>query len=124
MLTLMSKVVATILVSTFTFTNPTTPKGLSFDASAFVTANNQIRLAVNKSGEKPVLIVLRNKSNEVLFRRSLSKNESTYAVKLNIDDLVDGTYELEFKSDEGSIIKQITLGPAPVQKISRIVAMQ
>ncbi len=124
MLTLMSQVVASILISASTFTNPTTPKGLSFDASAFVTANNQIRLAVNKGSEKPVLIILRNRSNEVLFRRSLSKNESTYAVKLNVDDLVDGTYELEFKSDEGSIIKQITLGPAPVQKVTRIVAMQ
>ncbi|WP_080056890.1 hypothetical protein [Spirosoma aerolatum] len=120
----MSQVVASILISASTFTNPTTPKGLSFDASAFVTANNQIRLAVNKGSEKPVLIILRNRSNEVLFRRSLSKNESTYAVKLNVDDLVDGTYELEFKSDEGSIIKQITLGPAPVQKVTRIVAMQ
>ncbi|GAB4041203.1 hypothetical protein [Spirosoma gilvum] len=124
MLTLMSKVVASILVSASTLTNPTTPKGLSFDASAFVTANNQIRVAVNKNSEKPVLIMLRNKSNEVLFRRSISKNESVYAVKLNVDNLVDGTYELEFKSDEGSIVKQITLGPAPVQKITRIVAMQ
>ncbi|WP_293871191.1 hypothetical protein [Spirosoma sp.] len=124
MLTLMSKVVASVLISASTFTNPTTPKSLSFDASAFVTANNQIRLAVNKGSDKPVLIILRNRSNEVLFRRSLSKNESNYAVKLNVDDLVDGTYELEFKSDEGSIIKQITLGPAPVQKVTRIVAMQ
>ncbi|WP_461042513.1 hypothetical protein [Spirosoma harenae] len=120
----MSKAVVSLLVSAATFTNPTTPKTLSFDASAFVTANNQIRLAVSKNNEYNVLVVLRNSNNEILFRRYISKKESGYAAKLNVDDLVDGNYELEFQSNEGSIIKQLTLKTAPVQKAARLIAMQ
>ena len=124
MLTLMSKAVVSLLVSAATLTNPTTPKGLSFDANAFVTASNQIRLAVSKNNDSNVLVMLRNSNNEILFRRYVSKKESSYAAKLNVDDLADGKYELEFQSNEGSIVKQLTLKTTPVQKVTRLVAMQ
>lgn len=124
MLTLLSKVAATVLMSASTFTNPTTPKTLSFDASAFVTTSNQIRVAVQKNAELPVTVVLRNKSHEVLFRQNISKKELTYAVKLDVNDLADGQYEIEVRSNEGSIVKGITLKTAPIQQTIRLVAMQ
>ncbi|WP_332368050.1 hypothetical protein [Spirosoma telluris] len=124
MITLMSKVAATVLMSASTLTNPTTPKALSFDASAFVTANNQIRVAVKKNAESTVVLTLSNKSHEVLFRKNISKKELTYAVKLDVDDLADGQYEIELSSREGSIVKEVTLKTAPIQKATRVVAMQ
>ncbi|MVM30596.1 hypothetical protein GO755_11180 [Spirosoma sp. HMF4905] len=120
----MSKVAATVLMSASTLTNPTTPKALSFDASAFVTTNNQIRVAVQKNTELPVVVMLRNKSHEVLFRQNISKNELRYAVKLDVNELADGQYEIEVRSSEGSIVKEVTLKTAPIQQTSRIVAMQ
>ncbi|WP_227686921.1 hypothetical protein [Spirosoma arboris] len=124
MFSLMSKVAATVLMSASTLTNPTTPKALSFDASAFVTTNNQIRVAVQKNTELPVVVMLRNKSHEVLFRQNISKNELRYAVKLDVNELADGQYEIEVRSSEGSIVKEVTLKTAPIQQTSRIVAMQ
>ena len=124
MITLLSKVAATLLLSASTLTNPTTPKTLSFDASAFVTSNNQIRVAVKKNAETNVVLTLSNKSHEVLFRKNISKKELTYAAKLDVSDLADGNYEIELSSREGSIIKEVTLKTAPIQKTSRIVAMQ
>lgn len=124
MLPLMSKVAASLLLSASTFINPTTPKVLSFDASAFITVSNKIRIAVQKSTEAPVTIVLRNAENQVFFQQDLGKKESKFAVKLNVDDLADGQYELEIKSNEGSINKYLNLSTAPVQKQSRIVAVQ
>ena len=124
MFSLMSKVAATVLMSASTFTNPTTPKTLSFDASAFVTTSNQIRVAVQKNAEHPVVIMLLNKSHEVLYRKNISKKELQYAVKLDVNDLADGQYEIEVRSSEGSIVKEVTLKTAPIQQTTRIVAMQ
>ncbi|GAB3962743.1 hypothetical protein GCM10028805_64470 [Spirosoma harenae] len=124
MLALMNTLAASVLLSASTLFNPTTPKALSFDASAYVTVNHEIRLAVQKSADAPVQVILRNKANDVLYQQSIGKKETKYAMKLNVDDLADGTYELEVKSSEGSIVKQLNLSTQPVQKTNRTIAMQ
>lgn len=127
MLPVMTKIATSLLLSTSALinpTNPTAPKTLSFDASAYVTVNHQIRVAVQKSVDKPVVVLLRNKNNQILFRQQVSKQEAKYAVKLNVDDLTDGQYEVEVSSSEGSIRKQVTLSTPPVESTNRIVAMQ
>ncbi|UFH54996.1 hypothetical protein [Spirosoma sp. KNUC1025] len=124
MLPLMSKVAASLLLSASTFINPTTPKNLSFDASAYVTVKNEIRVAVQKTSDVPVTILLRSRDNQVLYRQNISRKELKYAVKLNVEELADGQYELEVKSSEGSIRKQLNLSTQPVQETNRAVAMQ
>ncbi|MFD2574271.1 hypothetical protein ACFSUS_26795 [Spirosoma soli] len=123
MFPLMSTLVTSFLLSAATLTNPTTPKGLSFDASAFVTASNKIRLAVSKTTDKPVVVLLRNKQNEVLYQHTLGKQESAHAFLFCVNDLTDGQYELEIKSSEGSIRKQVTLS-SPTKAPVRIIAME
>ncbi|MBN8824183.1 MAG: hypothetical protein J0I82_19280 [Spirosoma sp.] len=120
----MSKVAASILVSASALMNPTTPKGLSFDASAYVTANHEIRVAVQKSAPIPVVVLLKNKNNQVVFEQNIGKKEEKYAMKLNVDELTDGDYELEIKSSEGSIRKQVNLSTKPVEQSNRVIAMQ
>ncbi|WP_460914251.1 hypothetical protein [Spirosoma areae] len=120
----MSQIAASVLLSAATLTNPTTPVALSFDASAYVTVNNQVRVAVQKTADVNVVVFLRNKANEILFRQNISKKESKYAVKLNVNELADGQYEIEVKSSEGSIRKQLNLSTTPVQKTTRLIAMQ
>lgn len=124
MFSLLSQVAATALLSASTLINPTEPKALPFDASAYVTINHQIRVAVAKNADVPVVVMLRNKSNEVLFRQNISKKEMKYAVKLDVEELADGDYELEVRSNEGSIRKQLNLKTAPVKQPTRVIAMQ
>ncbi|GAB3717292.1 hypothetical protein GCM10027592_59290 [Spirosoma flavus] len=119
----MTKFIGSILLSASMLTNPTTPKALSFEASAFVTVNNQIRVAVNKSPEKAVAVFLRNKEGQILFQDHIRKADVNYAVKMNVDELTDGDYELEIKSAEGSIVKQITLATKS-KATNRVVALQ
>lgn len=123
MFSLMSNLTASLLLSATTLINPTTPKGLSFEASAYVTANNQIRVAVEKTPTVPVVILLRDKGNEILFRQSIGKKESRYAVKLDVSELADGHYELEIKSSEGSIRKHLNVETAPIHWTKRLVAV-
>lgn len=127
LLPLMNQVAISLLLSAVTFlnpTNPAAPKSLSFDASAYVTVNNEIRVAVQKSTEVSVVIFLRGKDHQVLFQRYLSRKEAKYAMNLNVDELGDGQYELEVKSSEGSIVKQLNLATQPVQRSTRVIAMQ
>ena len=127
LLPLMTQIATSLLVSASTLvnpTNPTTPKSLSFDASAYVTINNEIRVAVEKTTDKPVVVLLWNKNHEVLYRQNLSKKDARYAVKLDVSELADGQYELEVKSSEGSIVKQLNLSTQPVQQLNRSIAMQ
>ncbi|AUD03984.1 hypothetical protein [Spirosoma pollinicola] len=124
MFSLLSNLAGSVLISAATLTNPTNPKALSFDASAYVTVNKQIRVAVQKNTKVPVVVLLRNKDNEILFRQNISKKESTYAVKLDVNELTDGQYELEVSSSEGSIRKQFNLSTAPALQVTRIVALQ
>lgn len=123
MIAVITKFVGLLLVSVAALANPTTPKTLSFGASAYVTTNNQIRVAIEKATDKPVAITLRNKANEVLFQQTVAKKDAKYAVKLDVQDLADGEYDLEIKSSEGSIHKQLTLA-TPTQITSRAIAMQ
>lgn len=120
----MNQIAASVLLSASTLLNPVAPKALPFDASAYVTVNHQIRVAVAKTADVPVMILLRDKNNQVLFQRSINRKEQKYAVKLDVQELADGDYDLEVKSNEGSIRKQIHLATTPVQQTTRVVAMQ
>lgn len=124
MLPLLNTLTASILLSASTLFNPTTPKTLSFDASAYVTVNHEIRVAVQKSTDMPVVVLLKNKNNKVLYEQSIGRKEAKYAIKLNVDELADGDYELEIKSSEGSITKQVNVSTQAVQQTGRTIAMQ
>jgi len=126
MFSLMSNFAISALMSVATLTgpaNPTNPKTLSFDASAYVTTNNQIRVSVDKTADTQVELLLRSSDNQVVFRRSISKKDANYRVRLNVEELADGKYELEVKSAEGSIRKELNLSTQPVQKSTRMVAV-
>ncbi|GAB3785228.1 hypothetical protein GCM10028818_46500 [Spirosoma horti] len=124
MFSLLSNLTVSLLLSATTLTNPTHPKALSFDASAYVTVDKRIRVSVQKTTDVRVLVLLRDKDNEVLFRQYISKKESKYMVKLNVNELSDGQYDLEFSSKDGSIRKQVSLSTALKDETSRIIAMQ
>jgi hypothetical protein len=121
---IISKLVSSILLGAATLTNPTTPKALSFDASAYVTTNNQIRLSVIKAADTPVMVYLKDQDNEVLYHQIISKKDEKHAIVFTLNDLPDGEYEIEVKSKEGSIKKQLKIASAPVRETSRLIAVQ
>jgi len=124
MFTLLSNLTLSALISASTLANPTTPKSESFGASAYVSVDHKIRVAVVKSADASAEIVLRDAEHQVVFRQSLSRKDEKVSLKLNVDELADGKYELEVKSGEGSFRKQLDLSSQPVQQTARVVAMQ
>ncbi|MGV3558868.1 hypothetical protein [Larkinella arboricola] len=123
MLNLLSNLICTALLSVPTNGETTAPKALSFGASAYVTSQNHIRVAVEKSAPASVVLLLRNSKKQIIFRETISKKELKYAARLDVQNLEDGAYELEFKSAEGAIRKQVNLVTKPVTTPTRMVVM-
>ncbi|WP_128548302.1 hypothetical protein [Larkinella soli] len=109
MFNLLNSLVCAALFSTSPVSDPASPKALSFDASAYVTVKNEIRVSVEKTAEEPVTVLLRNRRNELLFREVIGRKDLKYALKMKVADLADGQYELEIRSSRGSIRKEISL---------------
>ncbi|GAB2514979.1 hypothetical protein [Spirosoma aerophilum] len=120
-------VAALFLSATPLLANPTNPtKPASFDASVYVTKNNKIKLAVDKTTAEPVSIRLREAGqSNYLFTQQMGRRQTQARLQLNVDDLPNGTYELEFSSASGaSIVKRVQLGTAtPVATPQRLVAI-
>lgn len=116
-----------LLNSTSLLANPTVPaKPATFDASVYVNKNNKIRLSVEKTTAESLTITLREAGQTAsLFTRKIGKKQTKAALQFNVDELADGTYELEISSASGRIIKKVNLQaavPAPVTE--RLLAIQ
>jgi hypothetical protein len=125
MITTVNTFIAAIMLSASTFVNPTAPKALSFDASTYVTVNNQVRLSIQNNGEERLRILFWNKHRNLLFQKVTPKNEDKTGVLFTVSDLADGEYLIEVRSKNGSYLKPITVSTAPVKQVnSRIIAIQ
>jgi hypothetical protein len=124
MLNLLSNLICTALLSAPVVSGePTTPKALPFEVSAYVTSENKIRVSILKSSPESVVLLLRNDKKEILFQEVISKKDLKYAAKLDVKNLADGAYELEFKSAQGAIRKQVNVATQPVATPARMVVM-
>jgi hypothetical protein len=119
----LNNLICAALLSINPSNEPITNKALPFEASAYVTLDHQIRLSVVKSSQEPVVVLLRNTKNEVLFTQTVGRKMQNYALKMDVSSLQDGAYELEIKSSEGAIRKQVELSSPVVQKAQRLIVM-
>lgn len=116
-------IIAALLSANTATATPNNPKARSFETSAFVTNQNKIWVAVEKFSPTSVTVILR-KNNEVFYKRFIGKNESKYAAKLDVSDLADGQYELEFLSSKGSVKKTVNIEKPVVQEPTRMISMK
>ncbi|GAB3907769.1 hypothetical protein GCM10028803_42120 [Larkinella knui] len=123
MLNLLSNLICTALLSAPLSGDPAAPKALPFEVGTYVTSENKIRVSIEKSAPESVVLLLRNDKKEILFREVISKKQLKYAAKLDMKNLTDGTYELEFKSAQGAIRKQVNVVTQPVTTPERMVVM-
>ncbi|WP_020601563.1 hypothetical protein [Spirosoma spitsbergense] len=90
--------------------NPEAPKKpASFDASVYVNNQGKIRLAVEKVAPTLVYVQLLDEKKHVLFSHCVARKEIKTAMLFDVSGIQDGLYTLEIKSDEGSIIRQVSL---------------
>ena len=113
--TIKTLVCAFALSSTVAFANPTEEKtAAKFEASAFITADASVRVAVKKNVHERVYLNLRDAKGDVLFTETISKNDMDYAAKLDLSNLSDGAYQLEITAGKDKVVKQLNVQTKPV----------
>lgn len=118
---------ALFLVSTSLSAEPTLPaKPTSFDASFLITKANRVRLAVDKTTDERLKITLHQAGkSDALFFRQIGRRQTKVTIQFDVDQLTDGTYELEIRSASGCIVKQFNLGTTPpLEATPRLLAIQ
>jgi hypothetical protein len=125
MYNLLSTLVCTALLSANYATTSPSPeqKTLPFKATALVTPQNRIWLTVEKPQTTRVAVFLRSPNHAVLFQELLRKNQREFLIKLDVSDLPDGDYELEVKSMEGSLRRQVKVMTFPEENEIRQIAV-
>jgi ribosomal protein S6 len=87
----------------------------TFESSAFVTADANLRVAIKKNAPQKVYLTLKNNEGQVLFAETIGKSEMAYAAKINVSDLTDGNYQLEIVSGKNRVVKQLNLSSKKVE---------
>ncbi|MEI7586316.1 hypothetical protein [Runella sp.] len=112
---------ALALTTTVAFAHPTEDKTsnnrpeATFESSAFVTADANLRVAIKKNAPQKVYLTLKNNEGQVLFAETIGKSEMAYAAKINVSDLTDGNYQLEIVSGKNRVVKQLNLSSKKVE---------
>jgi ribosomal protein S6 len=112
---------ALALTTTVAFAHPTEDKTsnnrpeATFESSAFVTADANLRVAIKKNAPQTVYLTLKNTDGQVLFAETIGKKEMAYAAKINVSDLTDGNYQLEIVSGKNRVVKQLNLSSKKVE---------
>jgi hypothetical protein len=104
------------LTTSVAFAHPTTEgktkenKTQHFDASAYVTNDASIRVAVKKNTVGRVYVSLRDAKGELIYGETVGKKDMAYAAKFNVSELQDGAYTLEMIGNNGErIVKKLNL---------------
>jgi len=116
---------ALALTTSVAFAHPTEEKTTenskpTFETSAFVSADANIRLAVKKFNAERVFVSLRDAQGNVLFSETIGKNKMGYAAKINVSDLTDGAYELEVFTGKTRVVKHLNLSSKKVETARKV----
>ena len=99
---------------------------VTFAASAYVTKANKIRVSIDKPNREQMTISLRPVGQQhVVFTEHVHRKTTKATLLLDVDQLADGAYELELKTNSGQLIKQIELHtPANVASVQRQLTLE
>ncbi len=97
---------------------PTSPK--TFEVGIYQSINTlKMNVMIEKSTDKDLTVVLKDKNGEILASERVNKNEKTYHAKFDMSGLEDGTYTFEFTKGNEKVVKEVNLST----KTDRQIAM-
>ena len=121
------KTFAIAALSAMTFiSNATAPAGTApnksktFEVGIFQSINTlKMNVMIEKSTDKDLMVVLKDRNGEILASERVGKNDKTYHAKFDMSELEDGTYTFEFTKGNEKVTKEVQLST----KTNRQIAM-
>jgi Domain of unknown function (DUF3244) len=118
---------AITFISNAADTNSAAPAGVAptksktFEVGIYQSVNTlKMNVMIEKSTDKDLTVVLKDKNGEVLASERVNKNEKTYHAKFDMSQLEDGKYTFEFTKGKEKVTKEVEL----TTKTDRQIAMQ
>jgi hypothetical protein len=112
---------AITFISNATDTNSAPTKSKTFEVGIYQSVNTlKMNVMIEKSTDKDLTVVLKDKNGEVLASERVGKNDKTYHAKFDMSGLEDGKYTFEFTKGNEKVTKEVELST----KTDRQIAMQ
>jgi len=112
--------------SSFADTNPggRTTTVASYKTGIYSNQAGKLNIALDKEKGGAVDIRLKGADGKVLYTQHLSKNQPGCRVRLNLDDLADGVYQVEVTNGVNTTTQNVTLSTNHPTAPSRIISIQ
>jgi uncharacterized protein YegP (UPF0339 family) len=95
-------------------------KSKTFEVGIYQSINTlKMNVMIEKSADKDLVVVLKDKNGEILASERVNKNEKSYHAKFDMSELEDGKYTFEFTKGNEKIVKEVNLST----KTDRQIAM-
>lgn len=93
----------------------------SFDYSVYTTVDQQIHVTLEKQAGSVIRIEFLSPRGEILVREYVRKNQSTYRVRFNVDQLKDGEYQLVISDGKSVEKRKVSLATSkPILPVKNI----
>ncbi|GAB3900409.1 T9SS type A sorting domain-containing protein [Spirosoma agri] len=111
--------------ASFAETNPgkQTAPAATYKTGIYTNRAGNLNIALDKETKGSVSIKLKNTAGKVLFDQYLGKNEKSTRISLNMNELPDGTYQLEISNGVDTSTQTVTLATKLPSSPSRLVAI-
>jgi hypothetical protein len=113
-------------VASFAETNPGgRPKmAASYKTGIYSTVSGKLNIALDKEIGGHVDIRLKNADGVVLYSEHLGKNERTCRLRLNLNELEDGTYQVEITNGVDTTTQNVTVSTNKPSAPNRVIAIK
>lgn len=96
-------------------------KSKTFEVGIFQSINTlKMNVMIEKSTDKDLTVVLKDKNGEILASERVNKNDKSYHAKFDMSELEDGKYTFEFTKGNEKVVKEVQLST----KTDRQIVMQ
>ncbi len=94
-----------------------------YKTGIYSTVAGKLNIALDKEVGGAVDVKLKSADGRVLFVQHVGKNEKAARIRLNMDDLQDGEYQVEVTNGAQTTVHNVTLSTPQPSTPSRLVAI-
>lgn len=96
-----------------------TANAATFDAALYkVNDTNKVTLAVDKSENERLRVILKDKGGKVFYSEVFNEKHAKYRRIFDLDELVDGTYYFELYHNKSKLVKEVNIQSTNAKMIS------
>lgn len=100
---------------------PGRPAVSTFKTGIYSSINGKLNIALDKQPGGPVDIQLKSSDGTLLYTQRISKKDSTFRTRLNLDELADGQYTLMITNGVETTRQTITLKTPQPASLDRTI---